>query len=678
MNFRFQVEVEVVECEVDENGKMIKKSETLNSLSNFDSVQLRDSSRKNLRRLGALYSETEQFASPIQRTEEHFCESSDGNEGPSRPIKKITKLASLAKDMNCWEDDYSHHGSVPNSASKASPLKSTGAIPKTFGSPAKNPSGFNFGSPSRTNFASPKINLNFSSPVRQNNLSQPKFASPISSNREASNATTAKPSPKKLLWDKKVMDSLEAQGFTRRESQGPKLVYNYGSEKPAATTSSSANASTTPTHSSTPGSSKDSPAKTSNVFTKPASPAKKEAPKILKSNQAARKSIFKKDPADMSLKERMAIFEKNKGVAPVPKTPYGITDVAPTKTNVEEVTRKYKVGKAGYSSLQSKPKPRQEPPKVVETVKETVPENAAANVKTTLAKLINGKEMTISERAISEKIRREREEELKAVLNRFNRDDSEESSSARPVTTTDNSDDKNDGKRYSNGEKYTEQINDEVCQKLDDKKRSRISNTQRLYPVLSDLESPIETTDSEMDNYTTATVSGEEPMHEIEDYEMDSDLEEEDEDPNVSFGKQILKSVTKHNDLRRSDYLDSTASSNDASGAIGDMDDYLNEAFDDDEDSKNYDDKGSAYSDSFQYEKYPQKRVSFKEPEEIPVKTRLEFSPAKSSEGSHTLVHTVSFYRRQQSASASNTPVKRVVHQKGNLIHTNFLIFKNN
>jgi hypothetical protein len=169
-----------------------------------------------------------------------------------------------------------------------------------------------------------------------------------------------------------------------------------------------------------------------------------------------------------------------------------------------------------------------------------------------------------------------------------------------------------------------------------------------------------------MDNYTTATVSGEEPMHEIEDYEMDSDLGEEDEDPNVSFGKQILKSVTKHNDLRRSDYLDSTVSSNDASGAIGDMDDYLNEAFDDDEDSKNYDDKGSAYSDSFQYEKYPQKRVSFKEPEEIPVKTRLEFSPAKSPSGSHTLVHTVSFYRKQQSASANNTPMKRVVHQKGN------------
>lgn len=641
---------------------MIKRGETVNSLSNFESVQLRETSRKNLRRLGALYSETEQFASPIQRTEANFCaESSDGNEGPSRPVKKITKLASLAKDMNCWEDDYSHHGSVPNSASKGSPAsKNTGAIPKQFGSPARP---FNFGSPSKVTFGSSPAKTNFSSPVRQNNLSQPKFASPMSSNRESSSATKEKPSPKKLLWDKKVIDSLEAQGFTRRESTGPKLVYNYGSEK--ATTSSSANASNTP--SSTPGSN-PSPktSSSSSLFTKPSSPPKKEVLKPFKTTtpaatKSARKSIFQKDPADMSLKERMAIFEKNKGVAPVPKTPYGITDVAPTKTNVEEVTRKYKVGKAGFSSLQQKPKPRVEQPKAIETVVETVREGAAANVKTTLSKLLHDKEMTISERQISEKIRREREEELKAVLNRFNRETSEESTSA-PKTSS--SDEKADGKRYSNGEKYcTEKFGEEICQKLDDKKRSKLSNTQRLYPVLSDLESPIETTDSEMDNYTTATVSGEEPMQEDE-YELDSEEENDEEDPNVSFGKQILKSVTKHNDLRRSDYLDSTVSSNDASGAVEDMDDYLNEAFDEDEDSKNYDDKGSAYSDSFQYEKYP-KRVSFKEPEEIPVRTKLEFSPAKSPAGSHTLVHTVSFYRKQQSASANNTPAKRVVHQKG-------------
>lgn len=342
-----QVEVEVQECEIDENGKMIKTGESINnSLSNFDSsVQLRDSSRKNLRRLGVLYSDTDQISSPIQRTEENFCESSDGAAANSsaRPIKKYNKLVSLAKEINNWDDDYSQHGSKSNSPSKSSPMK-TGAILKTYGSPAK------------SCFAP---STSYSSPVRQNNFSQLTFGSPISSNKDTANTSAAKPSPKKLLWDKKVIDSLEAQGFTRRESTVPKLTYSYSSSDPKQTTSSSANISTGT--SSTPGSNPtDSPkaaatVKTTNIFTRPKSPPKKEEPKPI--IRSARKSIFQKDPADMSLKERMAIFEKNKGTAPVPKTPYGITDVAPTKTNVEEVTRKYTVGKAGFSSL--KPKPRQ-------------------------------------------------------------------------------------------------------------------------------------------------------------------------------------------------------------------------------------------------------------------------------------------------------------------------------
>lgn len=357
-----QVEVEVQECEIDENGKFIKKGESINnSLANFENptnVQLRDSSRKNLRRLGVLYSDTDQISSPIQRTEENFCESSDGAAANStvRTPKKYNKLASLAKEINNWDDDYSQHGSKTNTP-KSSPVK-TGAIPKRFGSPAKTA-----GSPAKTfQFSSPaKPAFNFASPSRQNNFTQAAFGSPISSNKDTTGGSASKPSPKKLLWDKKVLDSLESQGFTRRESTVPKLVYSYASsESKQPSTSSSANQSTSAPSSAnstdSPKAAARSPAISSSMFTRPKSPPKKEEPKPVKS---ARKSIFNKDPADMSLKERMAIFEKNKGVAPVPKTPYGITDVAPTKTNVEEVTRKYKVGKAGFSSLQMKPKPRQ-------------------------------------------------------------------------------------------------------------------------------------------------------------------------------------------------------------------------------------------------------------------------------------------------------------------------------
>ncbi len=195
-----------------------------------------------------------------------------------------------------------------------------------------------------------------------------------------------------------------------------------------------------------------------------------------------------------------------------------------------------------------------------------------------------------------------------------------------------------------------------------DEKRSKMSNSQkpeRLYPVLSD----IETTDSEMENYTTATVSASEAEKPMESDESEDDYEKSGLE-RMSIGREILNTVRKNNDLSNHSYLESTISSSDISNAMGDdMDEYLNEALEGN-DSNAYDDKGSACSDSFEYARCP-KRVSFKEvnKDEFPVKSKLEISPAKTPDGSMTLVHTVSFYRRQQSASASNTPVRKVVHK---------------
>lgn len=562
----------MAECEFDEDGKMIRKGETVNSLSNYDgkAVQLRDHSRKNLKRLGVLYSDTDQISSPIQRTEENFCE--EQRAGSSRQVKKFSKLVSLASDINSWDDDYSHHPIKDLQPPAAA--KKTGAIPKKI----------------------------FSSPAKQ----------PVV---EATGKAAESPS-KKLLWDKKVMDSLEAQGFTRRDTSGPKLTYDYA--KPSTSTSSAKVAS---------------PLKSSD--SKPAVKFVPAAPKPLPLPTAGRSSnIFQKnqkDPAEMSLKDRMAIFEKNKGTAPVPKTPYGITDANPIRSNMPELSKKFNFGFAGQQQNKQSP------------VKASVEDKTAANIKTTVSKLLSGKEMTISEKQISDEVRRQREQEMKLVLNRFNRQEDEEEAKEGKV----------ERKRSSSGEKYLAEAakNEEVFQKADDKKRSRLSNPTRLYPVLSDIESTTEA-ESDVDNYTTATVT--------EDEDHDEDFTD-DEDANMSFGREILDSVRKNNDLAKDDYLDSTVTSTEVSDAMGDMDDYLNEALDGN-DSKTYDDKGSACSDSFQYERYP-KRVSFKDAGDIPIKSKLEISPAKNPNGPMTLVHTVSFYRRQQSASASNTPVKKVVHK---------------
>lgn len=615
-----QVEVEVAECEVDENGKMIKKSETMNSLSNFNSsAPLSEHSRKNLKRLGVLYSDTDQISSPIQRTEENFCEN---KVNCGRPIKKFTKLAALADDINSWDDDYSKHST--NTQSFSSPKKNINASPfkKAFNSPSASTStkipSFNFGG-NASSSSSPSL-------------------------KKESKVTDNNASPKKLVWDKKVIDSLEAQGFSRRLTSGtPKLTYDYNNKLSVAKPNSSSPVKiiSVSKPSSTTVSNVSLPTKTT------ASPAKKEFQKILqtKVNERSRASIAfgKKDPAEMSLKERMAIFEKNKGKAPIPATPFGIADANPIRSNLPELKKKFDFGFKTTTS----------------TNDSETNESASGNIKSTVSQLLSKTVPTISEKQINNEIRKQREEDMKCIMNRYNQQNLNVSQNniGEDVTT------KCERKRRSSNED-----NSSNEQEADiDEKRARISTKNsthaRLYPVLSD----IETTDTEMDNYTTATVS----CSETEKIDQGSSSDEEDQliNTRLSIGREILDSVRKHNDLSNHSYLESTVSSTDVSETVNDMDDYLNEALDDENDSKDYDDKGSACSDSFEYARYPAKRVSFKDvknndQEEIPIKSRLEISPAKSPRGSMTLVHTVSFYRRQQSAnSANNTPIKKVLHK---------------
>lgn len=285
-----------------------------------------------------------------------------------------------------------------------------------------------------------------------------------------------------------------------------------------------------------------------------------------------------------------------------------------------------------------------------------------------MTNLLQNKEQTISEKQISDNVRKQREEDMKCILNRFNKqpeihDDTEDTQNAIMVEEKS----ENGIKRRS-----SELKNTECFQKSDDKKRVRVSNPKRIYPVLSDIES---TTDSEMDNYTTATVSGSEVEQRCQynenptDDQTDSGDDYSDDDvAEMSFGRDILNSVRNNEaNNKKLHYMDSTTSSVDASDVIDDMDDYLNEALETND--SNYDDKGSACSESFEYEKFP-KRVSFKDTKrksadkgDLPITSRLEISPSKNADGMMTLVHTVSFYRRQQSASASNTPVKKVLHK---------------
>lgn len=322
----------------------------------MNKVSLRDSSRKNLKRLGVLYSDNDQISSPIQRTEENFCE--EGASGSSaRPIKKFTKLVSLASNINSWDDDYSHHQTKP-----AQPANK-GAIPKTiYGSPAK---------------------------------AKPQSTVDKSKVKEAT-ASTSSPS-KKLLWDKKVIDSLEQQGFTRRESTVPKLVYDYtgpahnappapklSTASPSKSTAGPSKATASPSKATASPSKSTTVTTTTSKFLKPAdvkqaSPAKKSLTKPTTSTAPSTKPISKlndqksvtfsnnfprnqKDPADLSLKDRMAIFEKNKGAALLPKSAFGIAEPAnPIRSNMEELNKKFNFGFNSQQELKP-PAPKEKVP----------------------------------------------------------------------------------------------------------------------------------------------------------------------------------------------------------------------------------------------------------------------------------------------------------------------------
>lgn len=198
------MEVEVAECEIDSKGNYIRKNnDKVNALSaNYDNnkAAIRDVSRKNLKRLEVLYADNDQISSPIQRTEANFNVDQPAETSSSRPIKKFTKLADLASNINSWDDDYSRHA-----IAAPSPAKSKGAIPKVGTRPSQP------GSPAKVLQLKSKTKSPEKPKAQPSKVSQNLMSSPS----------------KKLMWDGKMMSSLEAQGFTRRESTVPKLVYDY-------------------------------------------------------------------------------------------------------------------------------------------------------------------------------------------------------------------------------------------------------------------------------------------------------------------------------------------------------------------------------------------------------------------------------------------------------------------
>lgn len=470
--FIFQVKCDVVTMDVDEDGNVLKSRELIN-----DGSSIRDVSRNRLQRLGALYSEPQNLSSPIHRTENKFHEKVDSESrlnAAQRPKTKFGKLAELADSINNWEDDSTSQSDgkltvIQKENVVPSSPKSTGAIPKKYPAP-KVP-----GSPrttvitgsSKTVTAAPSKSprASTSKPEIKESLT---IAKGVIKKLSDQTAKDPKSPTKQLKWDKSVMDALEYQGFQRRQSNTSKLTYDY-SENENRERENKINEESTQKPSSFKKKAPEVPdlspkkktIEQNKDFGMKDSPKKLNMTKGLVSGRAA---LFEssesqrpltgrnnKDPAEMSLKDRMALFEKNKGEALIPKAPFATSLSAKQLSTggavggIQLSSSSSTISTVSSTAQQSNNLSRSEKPvnltpskqKNIPVYNRPVVAESKANglgIKNTVAALMSGAS-TISESKIAEETKRQRQMEMNLLMNRFqgnSRDEEKEKSPPPP------------------------------------------------------------------------------------------------------------------------------------------------------------------------------------------------------------------------------------------------------
>lgn len=321
-----QVQVEVEEREVDEDGNVLSsttsrsKALTAGNEADGPAALIRDSSRNRLQRLGALYSDTENLSSPIHRNESRFDEENIQSRDMSASAKlkgRFAKLADLANSINSWEDEsFNADGKDDGHAKKVQePVK-----------------------PSNTSKSTePKI---VGMCPRKNDTHQSRVDKDSKAAAQVATTSGDKGAEKNIRWDPKVMNALESQGFKRRETTTTHLVYDYKDGRETSGRNVDADKLSTGVSvkkvSSAIASKIAAPA--ASDATVAAKKADRKSVAISKGIVSGRTAIFENpghperrpgkpqvDPAEMSLRDRLALFEKNKGTALIPKAALGMS-----------------------------------------------------------------------------------------------------------------------------------------------------------------------------------------------------------------------------------------------------------------------------------------------------------------------------------------------------------------
>ncbi|XP_016958365.1 anillin isoform X2 [Drosophila biarmipes] len=627
-------------------------------------ARLRDTSRSRLQRMGALYSNTDDLSSPIHRTEGQFHvttgeEEESGNRSSWQPKQRLGKLAALADTINQWEDDTSHH--EVHRPLEAPPPKPHLSSRRQEKAPAPQPP--------------KKDEVDEAARTKQLKWDPKEEAAPL--NKQEPAAPAAKPP----VPEKSTTVSQVAKNFTT-SAQAPKP-----SGPPPAVG-----------------------VKSGLVSGRAAIFENKGAGGQTQSNLRNQK-----DPCELSLKERMKLFETGNNKAMLPMAPIGS---APSISQIraEEVKQHlaavHPVTAAAATTVVAASKAK--------------PEN---KLRDKVAALVANAQSSAETRI--KDIDRQRQEDMQIISNRFNKQkelfDIQPAVTSAPAAARPPAPDPPrapapapkvvrpmpppppppvanlspalaSSKRRSPGDVP---ITDE------DSKRARRSHSDRLYPALSDL-------DSSGDNCcATETASATDDSHQLEEEESESCMDESEDQSqtedssagmcNGSLGREIMSAVQRNEaemqqqpgkkTVRYADqdmyYDDSSLNSSQVSAG---MDDYLDEALADDYGSTQDDQsdsgdehnasrlslgsKGTTASNSFSFRKNPATACTpIDEHHEMmdlqtpmlsgaqPVKSELSVN--QDNDNLVTLVHTVSFYRRQQSANGSNsTPVRKICREQ--------------
>ncbi|KAK2583292.1 hypothetical protein KPH14_009296 [Odynerus spinipes] len=677
---------------ITEENKHVDKENGEVGLSNVKS---------KLQRLGKLYSEDScrELSSPIHKTEENFyTEESQTEFKSAKKGARLDRLAALASTINNWEDDLSHPTITKTSATKAE-----------------------------------KIQAKFNDQTKNSTESQPSTSgcSRWSSNRNSEASPT-----KQLKWDKTVLQSLET-GAGSSGSSSKKDVSSMQRQEDKHASSSKLNTvlegkvtHNDNVHKSTDRTTKDVESTSSHTPEKivkntntntnnsrltsrygfngsPKSPIPGSSPGSVLSKasmfESRNNDTKAKDPAQMTLSERKALFEKNKDEAPlIPKAPLTMS-IPPNKLHEKDTSN----SPSGHSSDMS-------------SSARKIENSNRVNAQRAMFEQGHTQEL---ENNILRSAHIERQKELEMLRSRFNTNkEIAQAAAGSCIRTSESSEGKSNSPKNSpicpvkptpaldnvtslppppppppppQSETISQKDNlqqekslptkrqvagspPKVQQTLTlfDVKRIRVSPPKAgcLYPNLSEIENSTETdTEYTVDSTEPATATLDENTESesiteaeycVQDDESELDSDEEVEDVNTSLGRSILRVVNQQvmRNKKRSIEPDPDSTTSDIS-VLDEMDEYLDECLAVQErHAKNIRQDGptppklnrggkspSASSTSFKYTHGSQFRSPVKVSSTPPSVQKSE-EPYIVEGDSHTpLMHTISFYRRQQS-----------------------------